>query len=84
MADLHPATLAALEAGPQLVSSWHTEISTKESPAAFARRIALLAMQEEREECEMILRDLYLNAHPDASVHVMQSAIVAIRRRGKP
>lgn len=81
-----------------MVSSWHTEISTKESPAAFARRIAALAVEKlERENAalraelegvrkatEEVRRYLESTMPDGAAAEIMRPFDAAIRRRGKP
>lgn len=49
MADLHPEVLALIEAGPQQVAIGKDGIGV-ESYAMFARRVALRAVELDREE----------------------------------
>ena len=82
MADLHPEVLKLIEAGPR--QWWNkdgTLVTRQETPEEFARRIAALAVQLEREECAKIANDMDV---PDDQFGVGLAAASAIRRRGKP
>jgi len=74
VSDLHPKTLAALEAGPL---KYEGNQFGPETPHDFARRIALI----EQEECEKdILAKMTLCEREIAAYKKAE----AIRRRGKP
>lgn len=63
MANLHPKTLAALEAGPQAVPIGADGVGV-ETSTMFARRIALIAMEEELErwvsECSELSAQMFI------------------------
>ena len=89
--NLHPSTLAAIAEGPQLVKEVPlydgSNVRIYETPEAFARRIALIAMEEEREECAKVCEEAaeYHRRFADSVSQLLcVSNASAIRRRGKP
>jgi hypothetical protein len=90
VAELHPEVEKEIEAGPQLVprsKAMATKLftHTQESPQEFARRIAALAVEKEREA----LRDAFVDELMEADAtwsrgEAMDVSQQAIRRRGKP
>lgn len=79
MADLHPEVLALIEAGPQQVAIGKDGIGV-ESYAMFARRVALRAVELDREDVDAILCALITKDE----LARMKDRLEAIRRRGKP
>jgi 3-oxoacyl-[acyl-carrier-protein] synthase III len=79
VADLHPEVLALIEAGPQQVAIGKDGIGV-ESYAMFARRVALRAVELDREDVDAILCALITKDE----LARMKDRLEAIRRRGKP
>lgn len=90
VADLHPEVLKMIEAGPQEIDAKDYRCCA-ETPEEFARRIAALAVEKEREECanecaaEFVGNDgETLGDEDEAYNQAIRDCISAIRRRGKP
>ena len=79
VADIHPEVIALIEAGPQQVAIGKDGIGV-ESYAMFARRVALRAVELDREDVDAILCALITNDE----LARMKDRLEAIRRRGKP
>lgn len=84
--SLHPEVEKEIEAGPLAVEVDHDtgKVKKREHPQEFARRIALRAVELEREECAKVAESgsfLHEDA-PDARFG--RACAAAIRRRGKP
>jgi len=85
VAELHPEVEKEIEAGPQLVprsKAMATKLftHTQESPQEFARRVALRAVELDREDVDAILCALITKDE----LARMKDRLEAIRRRGKP
>lgn len=82
MPNLHPKTIAALEAGPQnIFREWEGQkFRDVENWHEFARRIALIEQEAEREDTETILAALIT----ENELALLKERLDAIRRRGKP
>lgn len=84
MPDLHPEVLKEIEAGRKTViapeHSGMELIEPIETPEEFARRIAALAVEKEREGCAKVCEEMIAFDLDDPG----KSAAAAIRRRGKP
>lgn len=91
MADLHPEVLALIEAGKIESAPYADGQVDIETDEEFARRIAALAVEKEREECanecvaEFVGNDgETLGDEDEAYNQAIRDCISAIRRRGKP
>lgn len=93
MPSLHPDTEKLIAEGPNMRLRW----GTYESPQDFARRVALHAVEKEREGLFDELMALAMNAKEEAVkkvgsakkstfliAYVYETAAEHIRRRGKP
>ena len=90
MPDLYPEVLNMIEAGPQSICDHYVEhipVMRNESLEEFARRIALRAVELEREECAKVCESRAGSgpyAESMGAHRILTSAADAIRRRGKP
>ena len=99
--NLHPEVEKEIEAGPQSICDHYVEhipVMRNESLEEFARRIAQIAMEEEREECAKVVDKeaadcLKTASNPAVRPDIRASATAAGRkaqnlaatiRRGKP
>ena len=88
--SLHPEVMKEIEAGPQMISGpivMNEQTLRPETPEEFARRIAALAVEKEREECAKVCDEAaeYHRRFADSvSQFLCVSNASAIRRRGKP
>lgn len=80
--SLHPEVEKEIEAGPLAVEVDHDtgKVKKREHPQEFARRIAALAVEKEREGCAKVCEEMIAFDLDDPG----KSAAAAIRRRGKP
>ena len=80
--SLHPEVEKEIEAGPLAVEVDHDtgKVKKREHPQEFARRIALRAVELDREDVDAILCALITNDE----LARMKDRLEAIRRRGKP
>lgn len=80
--SLHPEVLKMIAS--YFASGNAVQIMSRPMSREALEGIAALAVEKEREECAKVCERVYLDASPAATLHVMQTAILAIRRRGKP